>query len=88
MAFSMEASRYFAVYGEWKNPEDDKKYITWAADCMKEMDAHAKGIQLADENLGRRPARFMADENLARLDDLRTKFDGSNRFNAWMGRLG
>ena len=40
-------------------------------DNMRAMEALATGIQLADENLGRRPARFLSDANLARLDALR-----------------
>jgi hypothetical protein len=47
----------------------------------------AKGIQLADENLGERPARFMADSNLARLDRLRATHDPTGRFHAYMGRV-
>ena len=86
MAFSMEAGRYLAVYGEWKRAEDDPKYRGWATECIAAMAPHAKGIQLADENLGRRPARFMADENLVRLDDIRAAYDPQSLFNDWMGR--
>ena len=46
------------------------------------------GVQLADENLGRRPARFTKDTNLARLDQLRSTFDPQGLFNSYMGRLG
>ena len=48
----------------------------------------ATGIQLADENLGARPARFMADANLARLDRLRAAHDPAGRFHSYMGRRG
>ena len=87
MAFSMEANRYFAVYGEWKRAEDDAIYGSWATECMDEMAEHSLGIQLADENLGQRPARFMHDEKLARLDRIRAKYDPEGRFQAWMGRI-
>jgi hypothetical protein len=53
---------------------------------MAAMQAHAVGIQLADEKLGKRPALFMKDENLARLDSLRCKYDSGGLFRAWMGR--
>jgi hypothetical protein len=53
---------------------------------MDAMQAHAVGIQLADEKLGKRPALFMKDENLARLDSLRCKYDSGGLFRAWMGR--
>lgn len=87
MAFSLEANRYLAVYGEWKRAEDDRRYEDWATDCMSNMEEHARGIQLADENLGKRPARFVTDENLARLDTLRAQYDPEGLFREWMGRL-
>ncbi|MEM1396865.1 MAG: FAD-binding oxidoreductase, partial [Pseudomonadota bacterium] len=87
MAFSLEAKRYLAVYGEWRREEDDQRYGGWATDCMKEMQEHAIGIQLADENLGNRPAKFMADEHLIRLDALRSKYDPNQLFHKWMGRI-
>lgn len=86
MAFSLEGNRYFAVYGEWKHARDDAKYADWATACMTGMSAHSLGIQLADENLGRRPARFMADANLQRLDRIRAVRDPDGRFCSWMGR--
>ncbi len=86
MAFSLEANRYLAVYGEWKHAKDDAKYASWATERMQAMEEHAIGIQLADENLGRRPARFMADANLRKLDAIRAARDPQGRFNPWMGR--
>jgi hypothetical protein len=86
MAFSLEADRYLAAYGEWKHAADDHKYENWATERMSAMQDHAVGIQLADENLGKRPARFMKDENLTRLDSLRAKYDTSGLFRPWMGR--
>jgi FAD/FMN-containing dehydrogenase len=53
---------------------------------MRALQAHSVGIQLADENLGRRPMPFMAPDNLARLDALRARFDPEGRFNPYMGR--
>jgi FAD/FMN-containing dehydrogenase len=85
MAFSLEAKRYLAVYGEWTQAEDDQRYASWATERMAAMEAHAAGIQLADENLGRRQARFMKDENLERLELLRQTYDPARRFRSWMG---
>lgn len=84
MAFSLEAKHYLAVYGEWKRPEDDQHFGGWATERMAAMQANAVGIQLADENLGKRQARFMTDENLARVEDLRKGYDPSKRFRSWM----
>jgi hypothetical protein len=86
MAFSLEAKRYLAVYGEWTRGEDDHLYANWATERMAAMQAHAVGIQLADENLGKRQALFMKDENLARLDSVRNKHDPQALFRSWMGR--
>lgn len=86
MAFSMESNRYFACYGEWEDATGDAANERWATDCMRRFEPFAKGIQLADENLGQRPARFMADANLMRLERIRAQYDPEGRFHAWMGR--
>jgi FAD/FMN-containing dehydrogenase len=87
MAFSLEARTYLALYGGLRGgvarPEDE----SWATDHMRALQAHSVGIQLADENLGRRPAPFMAPANLARLDTLRAQFDPDGLFNPYMARL-
>ena len=53
---------------------------------MREMEGLASGIQLADENLGPRPARFASDENMGRLDAPAREIRPGGRFHAWMGR--
>ena len=60
---------------------------SWATDHMRALQEHSVGIQLADENLGRRPAPFMAPANLARLDALRIRYDPDGLFNPYMGRV-
>jgi FAD/FMN-containing dehydrogenase len=86
MAFSVEDQIYIAVYGVWSDPADDEQHVRWAEERMRAMEHLATGIQLADENLARRPARFVTDENLARLDEIRDRYDPSGRFHSWMGR--
>lgn len=87
MAFGMESQTYMAVYGEWNDPADDAKYANWATERMKTLESYGKGIQLADENLAKRPARFTTDEKLAKLDRLREKYDPQGLFNHWGGRI-
>lgn len=87
MAFSVEASRYLALYGEWKDPAHDANHLNWATERMGEMAPLSAGIQLADENLGRRPARFLADANFRRLEAIRACYDPGGLFNSWMGTL-
>jgi FAD binding domain len=86
MAFSMEDQIYLAIYCGWKKPEDDARYGSWAVDRMKEMAHLSTGCQLADENLGEHPQRFVADANLVRLDQIRAVRDPEGRFHDYMGR--
>ncbi|MDM3972766.1 FAD-binding oxidoreductase [Mycobacterium marseillense] len=87
MAYSIEGDIYLALYGSWKDPSDEDKYCDWARSNMAAMSEHAIGIQLADENLGRRPARFASDAAMAKLDRVRADYDPDGLFNSWMGRL-
>ncbi len=85
MAFSLESNTYFACYGEWADPAGDQVHHQWAGDAMSHFEPHSKGIQLADENLANRPARFMSDQNFARLKVIRAKYDPLGRFRSWGG---
>jgi FAD/FMN-containing dehydrogenase len=87
MAFSLEARTYLALYGGLRGSTSTPRDESWATDHMRAMQADSIGIQLADENLGRRPAAFMAPANLARLDALRAHHDPEGRFNPYMGRV-
>jgi len=86
MAYSVEDDTYIAVYAVWQDEADDDRCVAWATDHMRAMEDHASGIQLADENLDRRPARFVRDEHLERLDAIRADRDPEGRFHEWMGR--
>lgn len=87
MAYSVEDDTYIAVYGVWTDPRDDPANVAWAAERMGEMAHLASGIQLADENLAVRPARFASERSMARLDELRAERDPDGLFHPWMGRL-
>jgi hypothetical protein len=86
MAFSMEDNIYIALYGSWKSPADTPKYQPWATNWMTKMENLATGIQLADENLHQRPARFVSDQHLTHLDAVRLKHDPQHLFNEWHSR--
>jgi FAD/FMN-containing dehydrogenase len=87
MAYSVEDDTYIALYGVWSDPAEDAANVAWVADRMGEMEGLSSGIQLADENLGERPARFAGEANMARLDEVRARYDPDGLFHAWMGRL-
>jgi FAD/FMN-containing dehydrogenase len=86
MAFSMEADLYIALYSVWKDAAQDAEHQAWVTDHMKALESYSEGIQLADENLGARPFRFMADPNYGQLEALRREYDPAGVFHAYMGR--
>ncbi|MCK0177122.1 FAD-binding oxidoreductase [Mycolicibacterium sp. F2034L] len=86
MAYSLEDEIYLALYSVWQDDTDDDRYADWPRSNMTAMAHLATGIQLADENLAQRPARFATDDAMARLDRVRADYDPDGRFHAWMGR--
>lgn len=87
MAYSLEDEVYLALYSAWTDEGDDERYGDWARSNMAAMATLATGVQLADENLGARPARFATDASMARLDAVRAAWDPQGRFHSWMGRV-
>ena len=87
MAFSVEARTYLALYGGFRKPADVAAHKDWATKNMRALEAHSAGIQLADENLKSRPARFLSDENMARVQRVRATYDPDGRFNSWLGTV-
>jgi FAD/FMN-containing dehydrogenase len=84
MAFSQQDDLYIALYAVWDDPAEDARHQAWVTDRMRKLEPLASGIQLADENLGARPARFMAEENFRRLQAVRAKYDPYGRFHSYM----
>lgn len=85
MAFSMQDNLYVALYSIWQNEAEDAAHQAWVTDHMRGLEPFSSGIQLADENLGARPFRFLADANLKRLQELRSKYDPDGIFHSYMG---
>ena len=87
MAYSLEDETYIALYSVWKDAADDQTYGDWARSGMAAMEHLQTGTQLADENLGERPAPFATADAMARLDRVRSVYDPDGRFHSWMGRV-
>jgi FAD/FMN-containing dehydrogenase len=85
--YGLEDEINLALYAVWDDPADDRLRGDWPRSNMAGMADLASGVGLADENLGRRPAKFATDANMARLDEIRAKYDPSGMFHSWMGRL-
>jgi FAD/FMN-containing dehydrogenase len=85
MAFSKQDDLYIALYAVWQDQSADAVHQAWVTDHMRSLERFSSGIQLADENLGARPFRFLADANFARLQELRAKHDPNRLFHSYMG---
>ncbi len=86
MAYSVEDDTLHRLLLRSADPGADARTAEWATERMREMEGLSSGIQLADENLGRRPARFVSDANMRRLDEVRAAYDPDGLFHPWMGR--
>jgi FAD/FMN-containing dehydrogenase len=87
MVYGVEDAIYLGLYTAWSDPADDQRYGDWARSNMAAMAHLATGISLADENLARRPATFITEPNMARLDQVRSDYDPDGMFHSWMGQL-
>jgi FAD/FMN-containing dehydrogenase len=58
--------------------------LAWPPDQMRKLEPLSRGIQLADENLLYRPARFLTDANRERLEALRATYDPDGRFLSYL----
>lgn len=87
MVYGLEDDIYMALYTIWQDPADDERYRDWAASNMAAMSHLATGIALADENLCRRPARFITEPNMARLDRVRAAYDPDGLFHSYLTRI-
>jgi hypothetical protein len=75
MALSLQTEIYFAVYTIWTDAADDARCRGWLYEQMTRMEASSEGLYLGDSDLPARSARFMADKNFQRLEQLRRKHD-------------
>ncbi|HEY7934002.1 MAG TPA: FAD-binding oxidoreductase [Solirubrobacteraceae bacterium] len=85
MAYSVEDDTYIALYGVWREAVNDAAGVAWATERMRELEPLGSGIQLADENLAMRPARFLGEQQMRQMQALRARYDPEQRFHSWMG---
>jgi FAD/FMN-containing dehydrogenase len=83
-AISVQGTLYLAAFAGWTDPADNAAMLAWPATQMRRLEPLSRGIQLADENLHHRPARFLSDENAARLEALRAQYDPEGRFLSYL----
>jgi FAD/FMN-containing dehydrogenase len=87
-AISVQGTLYVAAFAGWTDPAQTAEMLAWPAGQMRRLEPLSRGIQLADENLHHRPARFLSDENAARLETLRARHDPEGRFLSYLRETG
>jgi FAD/FMN-containing dehydrogenase len=80
MAFSMEANVYVAAYAVWNDPHDDQRVMNWVTSRLRALEPITVGVYLGDADLLRRPGKFMADANFAKLERIRGEYDPAGLF--------
>ena len=83
-AISIQGKLYIAAFSGWHDPAQDEKFLAWPVEQMRRLEPLSKGIQLADENLVGRSARYLSDANEQRLEALRAKYDPDNLFCSYL----
>ena len=88
MAYSVEDETYIALYGVWEDAaRTTPRTSPGPPTACARWSTSRRGIQLADENLGLRPARFVSDAHLTRARRApRARTTRTGRFHPWMGR--
>lgn len=85
MAFSLEANVYLATYAIWRDAADDERHRSWVHERIGAIaDRYGEGVYLGDTDFTRRPDKFMADANFARLQELRAEWDPDGRFCSYL----
>ncbi len=80
MAFSLEGDTYLAFYGGLRGKPEAGENSQWALENARALERFGIGKQLADENLARRHAPFMAQDSFDRLQRARVQYDPEERF--------
>ena len=83
-ALSVTGELYLAAFAGWDDPAEDEQMVAWCTGHMRRLEPLSVGIQLADENLVNRGARYLSDENAARLEELRARHDPHGLFHSYL----
>ncbi len=83
MAFSLEGRVYLATYAIWDDPALSDRCHDFVTSTFKALEPIGKGAYIGDADPVRRPDRFMAPENFARLQTMRARHDPDGLFAGW-----
>ncbi len=80
MAFSLQSEIYLASYVLWEDEAEDERHQAWLASVMADLEPVTVGSYLGDSDLARRQVKVLADENWARLQEIRAVRDPDGLF--------
>jgi FAD/FMN-containing dehydrogenase len=83
-AISIQGKLYLAAFSGWTDPAEDERFLAWPVEQMRRLEQLSKGIQLADENLIARPARYLSEDHERRLEQLRAQHDPDGLFCSYL----
>ena len=88
MAYSLEDEIYLALYAGWSDAADDAEYARLGAiQHGRDGAAGRAASNWPTRTSAQRPAPFVTDDNMAKLDRVRAAYDPDGRFHPWMGRV-
>jgi FAD/FMN-containing dehydrogenase len=82
--WSTQAPVYISPNVGWKKPEDDALNEGWADRSLGALADMSRGVQFSDANFAARPDRGLSDENAARVEGIRAKYDPKGVFNSYL----
>ncbi len=86
MAFSLQANVYCAAYAIWTDADEDEQHRSWLHGHIGGIaEELGEGLYVGDSDFARRPDRFMATDNFARLGDVRAERDPDGLFVSYLG---
>lgn len=83
-AWSAQAQLYLSPNAGWQDPADDLRCEDWAHASLTRIGHLSTGTQFSDANPADRPDPGLSDENAARLEELRKRFDPHGVFRTYL----
>lgn len=80
----IQANLWLTYYAISSNPALDQHHSEVVTQRMSALEELSVGIQLGDENLAHRPAKFMLLDNYRRLESVRDTYDVDRTFHSYM----
>jgi FAD/FMN-containing dehydrogenase len=82
--WSIQAPLYVSPNAGWADPADDERQMRWVDEALRALQPHSCGVQFSDANLSARAGEGISAANLARVEQIRARYDPEGRFCTYM----